>query len=551
RGACGAPEGVFVGTLFRRTSAAPVSPRISCLEADDGARLSGSAGRSAFSDYWGNYIGLIRAAGGTAVIASPTSAIPCYFVHQAGVVFVFSHLEKCACLDLGKLTLNTGFISALLAYDKIQNGETGFNEIRELLGGERLLVTGDRLGVDTIWDPRDIARGMRAPPLQDAAAELRDTGRHVVRSWASCFGRVAVNLSGGLDSSIVLSCLAGAPGAAQVSAVHHRLVSEDPTELHYARAAAAFLGCPLTEVPVRSDAAFPAIDSHPLSVRPYRQFLDPDLVSLFGPHLPGLADAFFTGQGGDHLFLVRRTPLGFADYLHDRGPGPGAGRHLLEAARLSGLSVWKVLQETLRARGQSQSAMVRAIAKRRARMNAGGEQVREASELVPGWARDASGLPPAKFDQVGHLVHLFQERETLDRPISRRFVHPLVSQPLIELCLRFPVYLLCAGGQSRGLARRAFEGGIPDRIRLRMTKGESTRFFIDQLTLNRDQIAGALTGGELAALGFIDAGDIQSFLSRDTHETGRYGHTLLIFYVIEAWLRRWRSQLGGLAPPAP
>ena len=542
-GAADAPGGIFVGTLFRRTPESGASAPVAGFSRSAAERIRQTAGRCVMSEYWGNYVGFVRDGTGTAVLASPTSAIACFYMRRGGLTHVFSHLEKCPFLDTGGLSLNIGFVSALLAYDKIQNGETGFTEIRELLGGERLLVTQAGAVTEQIWNPGEIAKDVHLPPVHAAAAELRETTRYVVRSWASAFGEVAVNLSGGLDSSIVLSCLGR--GA---RAVHHRLVSDDPPELQYARAAASWLDCPLTEVPVRPDAAFPAIDDHPLSVRPYRQFLDPDLEALFGPHIEGRIDAFFTGQGGDHLFVVRRTALGFADYLRNEGLGSDLAAELLQSARLSGKSIWSVLKETVGAGRRRPSAMVRAIERRIARLPRPIPTLPEPAGLVPSWAREKSGLPPAKFDQVSQLVHLFQERETLDRPFSRQFVHPLVSQPLIELCLRIPIYRLCAQGQNRGLARIAFDGAIPDLIRHRMTKGESTRFFVDQVTRNRRRIADALFGGELAALGLIAREDIDALLATDRHETGRFGHALLVYYTIEAWLRRWRGHLGRSVP---
>ena len=111
---------------------------------------------------------------------------------------------------------------------------------------------------------------------------------------------------------------------------------------------------------------------------------------------------------------------------------------------------------------------------------------------LPDWTLDPDGLPPGKFEQVSALLHMFLVRDPLAGFGGRHVLHPLISQPLIELCLRLPVWQLCLGGINRGLARAAFAGDLPDRVRLRTTKGEATQYFIEHLSANHDRIRDAL-----------------------------------------------------------
>jgi asparagine synthase (glutamine-hydrolysing) len=116
-----------------------------------------------------------------------------------------------------------------------------------------------------------------------------------------------------------------------------------------------------------------------------------------------------------------------------------------------------------------------------------------------------------------------------------------MSQPLIELCLRLPVYLLSLAGVSRGLARKAFEGRLPDLVRLRMTKGEATRYFVDQLRLNLSMVRDCLMDGELVAHGIVQRRDVETFLREDQFLTHPAGRMILVYYAIEAWLRTWKT----------
>jgi asparagine synthase (glutamine-hydrolysing) len=121
----------------------------------------------------------------------------------------------------------------------------------------------------------------------------------------------------------------------------------------------------------------------------------------------------------------------------------------------------------------------------------------------------------------------------------------------MEYCLGVPAYQLSVGGRSRGLARDAMQGLVPDKVRLRKSKGNASRFFIDQLAANREQIGETLITGELVSAGLVDAASVRAFLSRDEYVRMRSGRMMLIYYVIEAWLQRWKAELANTTPPRP
>ena len=164
--------------------------------------------------------------------------------------------------------------------------------------------------------------------------------------------------------------------------------------------------------------------------------------------------------------------------------------------------------------------------------------------VLPDWVREPLGLPPAKFDQVSILMHMTQMRDVFfpDRPIET--VHPLISQPLIELCLRLPTYLLSCQGRSRGLIRHAFRNVIPDEIRLRMNKGHASRYFTDRVTAYRGPIIEALMDGELARRGLIQRSDVESYVRREDYRVQESGSLLLAYYAIESWLQTWKAIAG-------
>ncbi len=504
------------------------------------AKLADSDGRSVLRDLWGSYVCFYRRGQKFSALTDPTSAIPCHYMQLGGVLLIFSHLEACPFPVANHLSLNNRFLSLLMAYDKVQTGETCLSEISELPGGYRLDLTAGKLRTDCLWDPRDFAAGPLELTDQEAADRLRDCVALVVSAWASRFRRIVVNLSGGLDSSIVTSCMSGRDSPSLL-AVHQVMDSEDRTEASFARETARHCGCAYTEVRLSAPARLPDLLSHPLSVRPYRQFLAPDLSKVLGEDILGDTDAIFTGQGGDHLLLESRSALNFADHLKLNGLCRATLAELVHAARLSGKSVLRVLQEAAPAalRHQQPSSLLAAIKSRRTAVNAHALTETEITGMLPEWITQSDGLPPAKFDQINTLSHLTHMRRPFDRSGGRPVIHPLISQPLIELCLRLPAWQLCLGGQSRGLARLAFSGAIPERVRRRMTKGSAGRYYRDQVSRHRDQLADALLDGDLVGRGIIARRDVESYLAERQDETHESGHMMLVYYVIEAWLRRW------------
>tara|TARA_R110000796_G_scaffold14588_3_gene47716 strand:- start:92 stop:454 length:363 start_codon:yes stop_codon:yes gene_type:complete len=114
----------------------------------------------------------------------------------------------------------------------------------------------------------------------------------------------------------------------------------------------------------------------------------------------------------------------------------------------------------------------------------------------------------------------------------------------MELCLRLPVSLLLANGESRGLARQAFSGRIPDSIRRRMTKGSASSYFMEFLEANSETLAKTLRSGVLAELGLMDRDELERMTRRENLSAHRIGRSLLVAYAIEAWLRTWTRIIG-------
>ncbi|WP_291208175.1 asparagine synthase C-terminal domain-containing protein [Hyphomonas sp.] len=537
--------GAVFGHLFTRSGTLRPAACLQQVPPDAAAAIRASSGRRLLTDFWGSYVAFVRHEDTLTVLADPASSIPCFYTRRGRVTCVFSHLERCPRAWRRGLSINRAFVSQLLAYDKIQNGAAGLNEVRELQAGFCLAVSGSGSEACLAWDPRELGRQPDRRPAAEAADELRATLRFVVQSHALSLPSTALNLSGGLDSAILAAMLSDGGQPLDVEGVHFVLGGGDPAETEYARSVAAVLGLRLIERAVDPARGLPSPEQYPPTARPYRDFLG--LAAPDAGAAPG-GRVVFTGQGGDHLFLETRSPLLFADYLRRCGPGRETLRVLQDAARLSGLSVWQVLREVLpvAARGEEDArARLAGLTDRQTRINRHAHAGLDPAELLPAWARRPDGVAPAKFRQIISLVHMAQIRNALPATGAAPLVHPLMSQPLIELCLRLPADLLCTGGRPRGLARLAMKGLLPDAVRLRQSKGDASRFFVQQITASQALISETLRDGELVSSGYVERQDIDACLTPDAYRTQTFGRMILVYYVIECWLRRWRTELGA------
>lgn len=537
-------SGVVFGRLFRNLETSRQQRAVDRLSEDEQRAILDSGGAKIAEIFWGRYIAFIQKDGKCIIISDPTAGIPCFYTWQQGVVLAFSNLEICDFLNKKNFNINYDFVRKLLIYDKLQTGETGLDHVYELLAGQRAVLADGNASTDFIWDASRFAKDTFRGRNDEAARHIKETAEEVVASWASCYESVHLRLSGGLDSSIVLACLSKMPAPPDRRAIHQLLLSADVSELRHARRVAEHFDCPLSVHEYVATSALPEVDQHPPSARPFREFLAPKQRLL--PDLSFTPPAaVFTGQGGDHLFWIRRSIHHFCDHLMLHGLTLRSMNALIETARLTRRSVWSVAAEALGVmrRGASADDFLQSMRQRRTSITDPIFETIDLATLRPHSVKSSIHLPPGKAEHINSLLHLIHVRRALATEDPIDVVHPLFSQPLMEICLRIPTPVLGLNGESRGLARAAFENELPQEIVRRKSKGSASRFFSEKLVSHQNTIRDALADGALSACGIIRREDVLCFVDSGSYRNHPYGHTLLNQYVVEAWLRTWQSTL--------
>jgi asparagine synthase (glutamine-hydrolysing) len=255
------------------------------------------------------------------------------------------------------------------------------------------------------------------------------------------------------------------------------------------------------------------------------------------------ATALFSGYGGDQLFYQARARFGAAEYLSHHGIGPGLFTVALDAARVDRLSVWSVLREALVhglfGRRWSQR---NEVGVRRALVNT--DVIRDISRdesLLHPWLRAPGRASSAKLWHTYQLLFPYDFYHPLGSDSDPEFVTPLFSQPLVELVLRIPTWLLTLGGWDRALARRAFQHDMARQIVTRRTKGGREEHAKSILVRNIGFARELLHDGRLVQAGILDKDRVVDVLSGRPTRTASSNVELYACLSVEAWLRQWQA----------
>ncbi len=540
--------GAVFGRLFKRDSMDPSAAECPALNASESLRIVRSGGQYLLRGYWGRYValGLDAISGEAWVMRDPTGGLPCLLARHEGVHLVFSDTEDCCELGLLRFSVRWSYIRQLLAYSALQVRDTALEEVSEVQPGERVCFGTHGLRRHLEWHPFALAaeEPLRSPVL--AERELRRTVRGCVQAWARHYPTLIHGLSGGLDSSIVLSCLQDMPGRPEITCLHYFGGGPEEDERVHARSVAAHAKVRLIEQPLDPHAIQLSM-LHRLrpSARPWFYLYELEHAE-FEAHLADELGAagWFAGGGGDGVFYQARGDLAVIDYLLDRGVSSGLLAVAGDAARVSQHSIWWLLWRALRARllpsrqapfDRSRSFVPTLLSgevlKERyaAQMAHPWFETDDARRAPPGnrWHALTIGVPPAFYGSFAS-----QTERTM----------PLLSQPIVELSLRIPTYVLIQGGIDRAVARRAFSADIPASIARRRSKGRVDRHVRTILDVNLDLVRSILLDGRLAAEGLLKRKELESCLRPGSATVDfHYSQILQLYVGIEAWLARWQS----------
>ncbi len=215
-------EGVLLGTLFASPgwNTQDTHCRRAVLSTSEAKDILASAGQALIDRYWGNYVAFLRRPieGIVRVIRSPFAQLCCLHSAVDGMRMYASDMETLAQLRI-RLHSISWLAVARTFLGPDAPGACHLNEVREVAGGACEDASGSGCQRHVLWDPAAIASQAFQAGDAQAPGALRSATRACVQAWTSEHSHVLVGLSGGLDSSVTLSCAAEAPSAPIVTAV--------------------------------------------------------------------------------------------------------------------------------------------------------------------------------------------------------------------------------------------------------------------------------------------------------------------------------------------
>lgn len=466
------------------------------------------------------------------VLRDPSGARPCYYRRDASGVTLASDITALAAPGKGRANFEE--IGRLLAGIDAPTRRTCVAGIEELVAGECLIVGDGEVTIESWWSPW----GHVEPNEMDFAENadrLRDTICDCVATWVGCFPHVLLDISGGLDSSIVAA--AAAPQSSKLSCLTHVGPDRDGDERRYARAVTGSLGLTLHECSLA--LADIDIDRAPAPHHPwpnayhFKQAIGA-MHSRF--RTANAVDAHFSGNGGDGIFCSLYSPTPLLDRFIAEGPRPALAATLRDLSGVTGADIPTILR-------YAWNKYRRDGGRHGVRHNASGLRsnfaaLMERSDKRHPWLSAPEEALPGKTSHVAFLMRAHRSLELYPRTEAPPHIAPLLSQPIVELCLSIPTWMWIANGINRSVARAAFSDLLPATTTKRIHKGGPSGFSFAIYRDNREKIHALLRDGLLATTGIIDA----TLLDEPDDPSWRGSERiqrLLEFAAAESWARHW------------
>ena len=243
------------------------------------------------------------------------------------------------------------------------------------------------------------------------------------------------------------------------------------------------------------------------------------------------ARVFFSG-GGDNVFCYLNTAAPAADLLRRFGPGPAFLAGVGDLAALHGCTTWRAARLALRKALQPLRPPPRDID-----FLAAG--VSPASPDSHPWLEAPDGAQHGSHEHILWLTAAQGPLSSQARHGNAPVCYPLLSQPVVEACLRAPSWMWVAGGRNRAVARDAFVADLPQAILQRRTKGDFAGLLGALYQKHRHELAALLLDGWLASQSLLDRGAVEAYLRADGPTTDYRFCRLMEIAGAEVWARSW------------
>lgn len=519
-------HGILIGRLFTRQG----QPVVGELTFD---RTDVSLQKYLLENFWGEYVVVEPKREDEAAIRllrDPSGGMPCLYSVNSGAGFVTSSVSLVTELGLCNREVDWDFVLHTLAYTYLKSERTGLRGLRELLPGCSLDIESNHTSTRAAWSPWTfVAPDRRHTDLTEASASVRDAVSLAVRAWAEVDRSLLLELSGGLDSSIVAACLR----KAEAKTICCTMVAPVPgtDERQYARQVADHLQFELLSAEIDLENAkfnFPPPQD---SASPGMGILHYPVDSAISALASNLGTtSLFSGAGGDTIFCYLQGATPAADAFRERGISAGitaildlSSLHRCTPTRAGRLTLRKLIHGAKPCWRPNYELLDRAI--------------RNIPFDAHPWFDTPVNALPGDQERISDLIGTQSYRDGIARSALWPMRYPLLSQPVMEACLSVPTWMWISGGRNRSVARAAFADALPGSVLNRRSKGTYTRYYAAIYERKRDDMLRFLMGGLLASRGLLDVDELRREAGSVHRPENRLNTRVFDLCMIENWIR--------------
>lgn len=496
--------------------------------------------------YWGRYFAAVVSLDSASVylIRDPSGLQTAYYVRVKGG-YLFSNCLKCLLVTRQvEPKLNERFLCGYVRYGNRPFRETPITGVQELEAGECLII--NKFGASR---SASVFSDLADESLQDEWVQAKEVWNQILDVTTKLVSRhqtIGVDLSGGLDSSIVLASAAESLGDRKsilrpVNFFHPMVASGDERSL--AREAAHRWGLTVAEVDVSQCLPFSELDRVPSSRfdRPSPHLVITALHRMLF-EATGRPSFFLNGFGGDHVFHAKSgMPIQVADRFFHWQCVSGFNE-MLNYSYTTNTPLWSVLRHCWRLLSEADDFAVWLTDQPDPSWYA--PQLAESSKdlsFKPSWWRDTKAMSPMKRAQIIELFDCSSQTDRYYRSPYSQSASPLIQWPIIKLATKLRSSQLVTRTRDRVVLRSAATSKVPIQIVDRMDKGEHSGFFHHGFAANSDAILGLVEDGWAARNGYICREGLIEALKQASHGFTNDLWPVVNLVSIEVWLRGWKS----------
>ena len=411
--------------------------------------------------------------------------------------------------------------------------DTMYEGIYRLPPGHRMHIKNGKKEIERYWFPEKIKIDYFITE-EEAAKKLKALLSKAVEESVSSFEETGFELSGGLDSSSVVSLLAQQNNLKEIDSY-----SMDFGELKCDEG--AYVDDLLAQYPVNhKKVSVGTLDYHNQYSLEFLYTMSPHwpislTFAMLVPMLEKMKDegkkVVVTGQGGDHLFTG--TPYVLYDLLR-------RGKFLEFNTELqSYYSKWKafkayVLKPLL---GEKNVEKIKKIL---------GKKEKETSfwdDCNIKNLTDGLNIKNFVFKEELDIVTSAYHTTVMDgnifhcaeRYFGIEYHHPFFNKELVEFALSLPPEMKYGNRMIKRILRKAMEGILPEKIRLRRDKAEFSEVLSQQIeAIDLDML---LNEPHIAKLGLLKQSDIEECMEGYKNGKPLYVSRLWSIINVEYWYR--------------